>query len=494
MSRIKYGFINNVVKILLFFLIIYGTFFCAVCVGGAFQQSFELISRTLFIDIPAWLLINYSAPNWLQCIVVHGIGRGINITLTFIPVLTGMFFSLAILESSKYITRIALVMNRLMCYLGLPGQSFMPMLLGFGCNVSAIVGTKILSNSKERILTMLMIPFISCGARLAVYAMFVAAFFPYTGQNIVFLLYIIGILVAIFTGFVFRETKYKHENCFNEQNLPQLKVPKISIVFLATWQHLKLFLIKIGSIIIPFCIVIGMLEHIKINQQTTILEMVGKKVTPIFAPMGIQQDNWPAVVALMTGVISKEVIIGTLTTLYQQEPKLLAKQEHLLLKEQINIKKIIYAKITLAWQQAYSSIKINFIKLRHTFFQPLTMSLTNNDLDDKILGTLWTKFQSTSAAFAYLLFILLYCPCLSVLLTIARELGVKWALFSMVWTTSLAYIIAITFYHIFTISILSKIIICVITASIAMTIFTYLIKFLYKSMIPKTKLIATRLI
>ncbi|HRE31217.1 MAG TPA: nucleoside recognition domain-containing protein, partial [Candidatus Berkiella sp.] len=157
-------------------------------------------SDALFVEGAAHLLGTMGAPHWLMALLVAGIGKGISTIVTFIPVIGAMFFALAFLEDSGYMARAAFVMDRFMRILGLPGKSFVPMIIGFGCNVPAIMGMRTLDNRRDRILAVMMSPFMSCGARLAIFTVFVAAFFPEGGQNIVFLLYLIGISMAILTG------------------------------------------------------------------------------------------------------------------------------------------------------------------------------------------------------------------------------------------------------------------------------------------------------
>lgn len=479
--------INRLTGIPIFLFIMYCMFFFSVCIGGAFQPFFNLMSQALFIDLPHWMLTEVAAPNWLQCIVVHGIGRGLNVTITFIPVLMCMFWFLSFLENSGYVARAAFVMNNFMNYLGLPGKSFIPMIIGFGCNVPAVLSTKILHKRQERILTIMMVPFISCGAKLAIYAIFVTAFFPSAGQNIVFLLYVTGIVVAIFTGLMLKSSLFKEAGCNITPEFPLFKFPNLLVVYNSTIVHLKNFLFKAGSIIIPLCVVVGALEHVKVKASSdTILALVGKTVTPIFAPMGIQQDNWPAVVGLMTGVISKEVIIGTLTTLYEQEQYNHNSQlvESTAIKKDVATKNDIIKqdsatirnKMILSLHEAIYGIPDNLVNLKNSFLHPFTKPSVNKAIDRKILGTMCLKFNSAVAAFSYLLFILLYCPCVSVVVMIMRELGCRWALFAVAWTTGLAYIIAVVFYQIFTVSSILEAILWIAGAVIIFIGLSYLVK------------------
>ena len=237
-----------------------------------------------------------------------------------------MFLFLAFLEDSGYMARAAFVIDRLMRALGLPGKSFVPMIVGFGCNVPSVMATRTLDNKRDRILTIMMSPFMSCGARLAIYAVFTAAFFPVGGQNVVFALYLIGIAMAMITGLLLRRTILRGEPSGLVLELPAYHVPYLKTLCLNAWQRLRSFVYRAGKLIVPICMLIGFLNVINVDgtlnsgagDTHSLLSYVGQSVTPIFAPMGIHQDNWPATVGLVTGILAKEVVVGTLNSLYSQ--------------------------------------------------------------------------------------------------------------------------------------------------------------------------------
>ena len=198
--------LNRYAGIPIFLAVMYLMFVFSINVGGAFQDFFDISSDTIFVGGTTHLLHWLHAPGFISGILADGFGRGINTVVTFIPVIGAMFLFLALLEDSGYLSRAAFVMDRLMQKLGLPGQSFIPLIVGFGCNVPAVLGTRALPSVRDRILTILMTPFISCGARLAIFAVFASAFFPHGGQNVIFLLYLIGLTAAVGTGFILRRT------------------------------------------------------------------------------------------------------------------------------------------------------------------------------------------------------------------------------------------------------------------------------------------------
>lgn len=400
--------LNRILGLPIFFAIMYLMFYFAVGIGGVFQGFFQAASDAIFVHGFASVLMKTHFPIWSIAILTSGLGRGINTTITFIPVLTMMFFTLAILESSGYMARAGFVVDKLMRAVGLPGKSFVPMLIGFGCNVPAIMAARTLETQRDRILTIVMSSFMSCGARLAIYAVFTAAFFPSGAHNIVFLLYIIGIIVAVLTGLILRKTILPGDISFLITELPIYHLPKLSTVFMQTWLRLKGFLVKAGKIIVPFCLLLSILSTLEItNSQSdkdSILEIAGKKITPLFLPMGISQDNWAATVGLISGIMSKELVVATLNTLYTKETGM---------------------------ESAAVSTK----------------SISNSPA---IYGKMVEKFTGPVGAFAYLLFVLLYFPCVSALATMFRELNWRWAGFSVLWNTCIAYGVAVLFYQIAT--------------------------------------------
>ena len=318
--------LNRFLGVPIFLFVMYATFFFAINVGGAFQDFFDIGSTTIFIDGLSHVLTSVHSPTWLTAVLANGLGKGINTVITFTPVIGGMFLFLALLEDSGYMARAAFVVDRLMRAIGLPGKAFVPLIVGFGCNVPTVMATRTLGSKRDRILTVMMAPFMSCGARLAIFAVFVGAFFNHGGQNIIFLLYIIGIVVAILTGLLLRFTLLRGEAAPMPTELPTYHAPHPFSVLRSTWHRLKMFLKKAGRFIIPICMLIGALNVVSIHgkllhgeaNQESLLSGAGKLVTPVFRPMGLKQENWPATVGLFTGLLAKEVVVGTLNTLYSQ--------------------------------------------------------------------------------------------------------------------------------------------------------------------------------
>lgn len=432
--------LNRVMGIPIFLLMMYSLFVFAINLGGAFQDFFDISSQAIFVDGLAWGLTKLHTPDWLIALLANGLGKGINTTVTFIPVIGAMFLFLSLLEDSGYMARAAFVIDRFMRALGLPGKAFVPMIVGFGCNVPAIMSARTLENKRDRILTIMMSPFMSCGARLAIYAVFSAAFFPQGGQNIVFALYIIGIVMAILTGFLLRKTLLKGEPAPLIMELPAYHLPQMRTLFIHTWQRLKTFIFRAGKLIVPICILIGALNSLNTdgslntNEGDThsLLSLIGQWTTPLFSPMGIKPENWPATVGLVTGVLAKEVVVGTLNTLYSQVG-------HIPLPSPDSFQ--FFAMLKAAWL----SIPQNLAGLTQAFINPFAAETL--ELNQPVYGVMYQYFDGRIGAFAYLLFVLLYFPCVSTMAAMLRELHKGWSFFSAVWMIGVAYGIAVLFYQ-----------------------------------------------
>jgi ferrous iron transport protein B len=434
--------LNRVLGIPIFLAVMYCMFLFAINVGGAFQDFFDISSNTLFVQGVGAGLSNIGFPNWLTVLIANGIGRGINTTVTFIPVIGAMFLFLALLEDSGYMSRAAFVVDRGMRALGLPGKAFVPMIVGFGCNVPAVMATRTLENRRDRILTVMMSPFMSCGARLAIYSVFTAAFFPVGGQNIVFLLYLTGIGMAMLTGLLLRKTVLSGAPAPLAMELPPYHVPHLKTLALHAWQRLRSFLFRAGKLIIPICIIIGALGALNTDgsintgdgNANSLLSEFGRLLTPLFTPMGIQPDNWPATVGLVTGVLAKEVVIGTLNALYTQIGHI----------------------ATLAvggfdfWggmHDALVSIPQHLGQLGNSLGNPVLAQAPVQTLSKSVYGEMYQRFDGQIGAMAYLLFVLLYFPCISTTAAMLRELNRAWTIFSVFWTTGIAYCVAVLFYQ-----------------------------------------------
>ncbi|WP_373540909.1 Fe(2+) transporter permease subunit FeoB [Chamaesiphon sp.] len=453
--------LNRWLGIPIFLAVMYLMFLVSINLGGAFIDLFDLGMGTIFVDGTAHLLAQVNAPGWLIGILANGVGGGIQVTSTFIPQIGLLFVFLALLEDSGYLARAAFVMDRLMQFVGLPGKSFVPMMVGFGCNIPGIMATRTLENRRDRLMTVMMNPFMSCGARLPVYALFCAAFFPTNGQNVVFILYILGILAAVFTGLVMSKTLFKGDAAPFIMELPPYHLPTFKGILLRAWDRLKAFITKAGKMIVVMVVILGMMNSVgmdgsigKKDTQDSILSAFGRTATPVFAPMGIRQENWPATVGLMTGVFAKEVMVATMDSLYTS----LGEKEAAAAGEPP-------AKYDF-WDgmgKAVASVPEKLGELGGQILDPLGFNILN-DVGDQTAaaasqsvkattyGQMATRFGSSSAAIAYLLFVLLYFPCVAATAAVYRETNLGWTIFVGCWTTGLAYWVAVLYYQVMTFS------------------------------------------
>jgi len=462
-EKIDHIVLNRVLGLPIFFLLMYLTFMFTINVGGAFIDFFDIAVGAIFVDGLGQLLAAVHAPNWIIGLLATGIGGGIQTVATFIPPIAFMFLALALLEGSGYMARAAFVMDRFMRMLGLPGKAFVPMLVGFGCNVPAIMATRTLENQRDRTLTIMMNPFMSCGARLPVYALFAAAFFPTGGQNMVFMLYLAGIFFAVLTGLILKQTLLKGQITPFVMELPPYHVPTVKSVLLRTYDRLRSFLLKATRVIIPMVAVLALFNTLSIdgsighdNSRDSLLASVSRRITPIFSPMGISQENWPATVGIFTGIFAKEAVVGSLDAIYLQN--------EVQADQATATTAVSAAEFNLATtlQHALATIPENLAEVASSLSDPLGMSVGDTSslataaeqqaVNVGTFGAMGKLFDGKIGAVAYLLFILMYFPCVSAMAAVYREVHIRWTAFVGVWTTGLAYLSATGFYQLATFS------------------------------------------
>ena len=447
--------LNRFLGIPIFLLVMYLMFMFTINIGSAFIDFFDQVTGAFLIDGLAVVLAGWHWPDWLVVLVTNGLGGGVQVVATFIPIVGFLFLFLSALEDSGYMARAAFVMDRFMRMIGLPGKSFVPMIVGFGCNVPAIMATRTLESERDRILTNIMNPFMSCGARLPVYALFAAAFFPVGGQNMVFGLYLLGIAMAVMTGLILRHTVFKGKSMPFIMELPTYHMPTARGILIRTWERLKTFIFNAGKVIVPMVLVLNFLNALgtdgsfgRENSNQSVLSEIGRSLTPAFKPMGIREENWPATVGIFTGVLAKEAVVGTLNALYSQ----------------LNAPNQDDAKVTfelsVALSDAVKTIPENLWEITENLFDPLGLNIgnigdseaaaTEQEVSNRTFAAMQASFDGQAGAFAYLLFILLYAPCVAATAAIFRETNFAWTVFVVSWTTGLAYMTAVVYYQVAT--------------------------------------------
>ncbi len=446
--------LNRVLGFPIFLGVMYLMFMFTINFGSAFIDFFDIFTGTLLVDGVGHWLSSIGAPAWVVTLLADGVGGGIQTVSTFIPVIAFLFLFLSILEDSGYMARAAFVVDRLMRFLGLPGKAFVPMLVGFGCNVPAIMAARTLDNEKDRLLTISMAPFMSCGARLPVYALFAAAFFPESGQNVVFVLYLVGILAAIFTGLILKQSILSGDSSPFIMELPNYHMPSVMQVILRTWDRLKSFILRAGKAIVMVVVVLNTLNAIGTdgsfghqNTQNSMLSKIGQTITPAFAPMGMTEENWPAAVGLFTGILAKEAVVGTLDSMYGAIAA--SENSHVETEDSFDL--------LAGLKEAVATIPANLSGLGGALTDPLGVQVGDlTDLDAvaeeqavtvSTFSVMAGLFPSNAAVIAYLLMILLYTPCVAALGAIYRETSLGWTLFIAGWTFFLGYAVATIYYQ-----------------------------------------------
>ncbi|MBA5602616.1 Fe(2+) transporter permease subunit FeoB [Pectobacterium aroidearum] len=438
--------LNRVLGLPIFLFVMYLMFLLAINIGGALQPIFDAGSVALFIHGIQWFGYTLHFPDWLTIFLAQGLGGGINTVMPLVPQIGMMYLFLSFLEDSGYMARAAFVMDRLMQSLGLPGKSFVPLIVGFGCNVPSVMGARTLDAPRERLMTIMMAPFMSCGARLAIFAVFSAAFFGQQGALVVFSLYVLGIVMAILTGLMLKHTIMRGEATPFVMELPVYHAPHVKSLILQTWQRLKGFVLRAGKVIIVVSIFLSGLNSFSLNGQVvdnindSALASVSHVFTPLLEPIGIQPNHWQATVGLFTGAMAKEVVVGTLNTLYTAE----------------SIKKETFDPASFSlMDELIGAVEETGKNLKSTFSlsvlaNPIEASKGDGEMEMGAMGIMSQKFGSAAAAYSYLIFVLLYIPCISVMGAMARESSRGWMGFSILWGLNTAYSLATIFYQLAT--------------------------------------------
>ena len=308
-------FLNRIAAIPIFLLVMFVMFQIVFALGdplmGWIEEFFGWLGELASVGLA-------EAPEWVNSLIVDGVIGGLGSVIVFLPNIILMFLMLAILENSGYLARVAVIMDAIMKKIGLHGKSFIPMILGFGCGVPAIMASRTLENERSKKLTMLLTPFMSCSARLPIYVLFTTAFFAQYQGLVLFAIYIIGILIALLVGFILRKTAFKGEESAFIIEMPSYHAPRVRDVLLTMWDNAKEFLKRAGVIIFPAVLFVWLLASVpfgvEYSSADSVLGMIGSFIAPVFAPLGF--GFMEAGVSLIMGLLAKEVVIGSLGTLF----------------------------------------------------------------------------------------------------------------------------------------------------------------------------------
>jgi ferrous iron transport protein B len=392
---------NKYLGLPIFGLIMFLVFFLAFGPIGTFiTDQFVWLINEFF----KWIINGVDtlgmAP-YIASLITNGIFGGLAAVVGFLPQLAILFFALSILEDSGYMARAAFIMDRALRRFGLSGKSFIPMLIGFGCSVPAMASTRTLDKDEDRKLTTMIIPFVSCGAKAPIYGVFAGALFGNGSFLVVFSMYILGLLVAILSAILFKKTIFKSAQANYIMELPEYRMPTLKNILLHTWEKCKDFLIKAGTILLAAFMVIWFLSYFgfvdgqfRLLQESEIgnslLGSIGRFLLPLFKPIGF--TDWQATVAMLTGLVAKESVVGTLGILY-------------------GVNGDVIENGTLL----YSSIQANFTSIQ---------------------------------AYAFMAFALLSVPCIAAVSAMKRELNSwKWFVFIILYELVVAYLIAFAIFQ-----------------------------------------------
>lgn len=379
---------------------------------------------------------------WIASLLVDGVIAGVGGVLVFVPVLMALYFVLGLLEDSGYMARAAFVMDRLMNALGLHGKSFLPMLIGFGCTVPAFYATRTLENQRDRILTALLVPFMSCSARLPVYLLFAAVFFSTVSGTVVFGMYLLGILIAIVVGLILKSTAFKGKQASAfVMELPPYRVPSLKSIWFHVREHTAGFLRKCSSIIVVMSILLWFATAIPVGGdgkfaqtdiQHSLFATVSNAAAPVFRPLGF--GSWEASGALFTGFVAKEVVVSTMAQIYGVAPSEDASESANFLQDLADIGSGF---VTATVDTIKSLPLIIGVDLREqgADAQQTDLMLAIRGSFDRISGG-----HGALAALAFMVFVLVYTPCMAAISAERQEFGsrIMWA--SIIGQTGLAWL------------------------------------------------------
>ncbi len=383
---------NRVFALPLFFAIMLLIFWLTFRVIGAFFSDLLSYGINAFVSGADVVLTNMGINPTVHSLLIDGVFAGVGSVLSFLPIIVVLFLFLSLLEDSGYMARVAFVMDQILLKIGLSGRSFVPMLIGFGCSVPAIMATRTLPSQRDRKMTILLTPFMSCSAKLPIYALFTAVFFPQHKTLVMMALYLMGMIVAIVVAFLLKKTIFKGPTVPFVMELPVYRMPALKTVLLHMWQKAKDFLTKAFTIIFVATVLIWFLQSFDLHfnlvsdSSKSMLAAVGRLVAPIFAPLGF--GDWRASTALITGLTAKEAVISTFAVLLG------------------------------------ASNGLSLPQMMAHLFTPLT-------------------------AFSFLTFTLLYMPCVAAMAATKRELGGSLAaLGAMLFQTGVAWVVAFIIYQV----------------------------------------------
>ncbi len=430
--------LNRVLGLPVFFVMVYLMFKVTFDGSAPFIDWMDGFINGFLGKWISYLLYQAHLPGWLRSLVVGGIFQGVGLVLSFIPLMLILYIFMALLEESGYMARAAFLMDRVMHAVGLHGKSFIPLVIGFGCNVPAILATRTLENERDRKLTALLVPFMSCGARLPIYALFTGIFFVRHRAEVVFLMYLLGMLVSLIVGLVLRRTVFSGEAPPFIMELPPYRLPTLKMIWNSAWFRTKAFIRKAGTIITLAMVILWLFLNIPFGApvEKSLLGRFSRGISFVFVPAGFGHD-WRTVAALIPGTAAKEIVVGALGQLYGGASSSYSSEEinpgsfREDLKEQV-------VSFFGAFKEAFRNI---FMSWKSSVF-----SGEEEELGEvaKSIAHSFTPLQ----AFCYMVFCLLWMPCISTLGIIYQEFGWSMVGMSLAITTIVPWVVSSLIYNV----------------------------------------------
>ncbi len=420
-----------------FFTVMYMVFRLVIDVSSPFLDWTDAVINGPIANWLRFLLDLVSAPAWTRSLVIDGIIAGVGGVLVFVPGLLILYFFLALLEDSGYMSRAAFVMDRFMRVVGLHGKSFIPMILGFGCAVPAIYATRTIASRRDRVLTALLVPLMSCSARLPVYVVFGLAFFGARAGTVIWVMYALGIVVAMLAGMVFTHTILKPDatSAFVLE-LPPYRQPTLKSVLIHMWENTREFVRKAGTLILFASVVMWLLLNLPLgvtDQRDSYFGKASSAISPVFAPLGF--GNWETGGALVTGFMAKEIVVSTMSQIY------LGGQEKQVVEE------ATFGEDLIGIGQGFADATVSSGKILLSIIPGVNLVDDEAEREDTALSLALRERFTTLSAVSLLVFVLLYVPCVATLGAIKQEFGTSWAWTSAIYQTAVAWLAAFLIYQ-----------------------------------------------
>ncbi|MDY6350153.1 MAG: ferrous iron transport protein B [Selenomonas sp.] len=401
-EKIDHYLANGWLALPIFLCILYAVFqITFTWIGQPIADALDELINEDFLDFMTDFLTDAGVADWMVSLVCDGIIAGVGAVLTFVPLIFVLFFCLSFLDGTGYMARIAFIMDPIMRRCGLTGKGLMPLMMGFGCGVPAIMGARALDSEKDRMVSILITPFLTCGAKLPIMALFAAMFFPDNAANVVFAMYIVGVVMAIVVAKGLGKTLFKDEGSTFLLELPPYRVPDMKSVLLETWDKGKGYLVKAGTIIFAASVLLWVMSNYNFSGpceiEDSILATLGSWMSTLFTFQGF--DTWEAGAAILSGIMAKETVVATIGILYG------------------------VADVSTEAEDALDSAA-------------------------QMMGTDMGTAFTTLSALAFMVFSQLYTPCVTALGTIKKETNSwKWMIFSAVYQFAIAWVISLLVYQ-----------------------------------------------